>query len=89
MKDFELLKRTYPVSEINRNCDGFLYIFENTNAEERQELDINDDELQKIIKVGEKYIYQVAIECDEFKIMFLSFKNYEIIRKKLFKFNDE
>ena len=88
MKDFELLKRTYPVSEINRNCDGFIFIIDNTTTEERKELKINARELQRVIKKDEKYIYQVAKEYGEFKIMFLSFSNYEIIRKKLFKFDE-
>ena len=75
MKDFELLKRTYPVSEFNRNCDGFVYILDNTTTEE--------------IKEGEKYIYQVAKEGKEFKAMCLSFSNYAIIRKHIFGIDDE
>lgn len=89
MKDFELLKRTYPISQFNRNCDGFGYILDNTTTEERKELKINARELQHIIKTDEKYIYQVAKEGREFKIMCLCFSNYEIIRKKMFKFEDE
>lgn len=89
MKDFELLKRTYPISQFNRNCDGFGYILDNTTTEERKEWKINARELQRIIKADEKYIYQVAKEGREFKIMCLCFNNYEIIRKKMFKFEDE
>ena len=89
MKDFELLKRTYPVSEFDRNCDGFVYILDNTTTEERKELKINARELQREIKAGEKYIYQVAKENGEFKIMCLCFSNYAIIRKKIFGFEDE
>jgi hypothetical protein len=88
MKDFELLKRTYPVSEIDRYCDGLEYIANNSTIEERNEWDIHLDGLQKVIKRGEKYIYQVAKEGKEFKTMCLCFNNYEIIRKKIFKLED-
>lgn len=88
--DFVLLKRTYPVSETDRYCDGYLYILDNTTVEERMELKINiREDLQREIKAGEKYIYQVGKINGVFKTMCLSFKNYEIIRKKLFKFEDE
>ena len=88
MKDFDLLKRTYPISEIDRLCDGYNYIVANSTIEERQEWGI-DLNLQKVIMAGEKYIYQVAKEGREFKTMCLCFKNYEIIRKKIFKFDDD
>lgn len=89
MKDFELLKRTYPVSECDRSCDGYDYIINNSTEEERKEWQINAKELQQVIKVGEKYIYQVAKENEVFKVMCLCFKNYEIIRKNIFKLEDE
>lgn len=89
MKDFELLKRTYPISEVDRYCDGYEYIMKNSSVEERIEWGITDKELQKIIVEGEKYIYQVAKEGKEFKTMCLCFKNYEIIRKKIYKFEDD
>jgi len=89
MKDFELLKRTYPVSEFNRICDGFAYILDNTTPEERKEWKINARELQREIKVGEKYIYQVAKDNGVFKIMCLCFTNYAIIRKHIFGMEDE
>ena len=89
MKDFELLKRTYPVSQHERFCDGYDYIMKNSTPEERKEWEINENELQKTIKEGEKYIYQVAKENGEFKIMCLCFTNYAIIRKKIFKFEDD
>lgn len=88
-KDFELLKRTYPVSEFDRFCDGYDYIMKNSTLEERMEWGINENELQRIIKEGEKYIYQVAKEAKEFKFMCLCFKNYEIIRKNIFKFEED
>lgn len=89
MKDFELLKRTYPTSEYDRICEGYLYILDNTTTEQRMELKINARELQREIKKGEKYIYQVAKENGVFKTMSLCFSNYEIIRKKLYKLDDE
>jgi len=88
-KTFELLKRTYPVSEFDRSCDGYEYIMNNSTAELRQALGINEDELQSVIQAGEKYIYQVAKEGNKFKTMCLCFKNYEIIRTKIFGFEDE
>ena len=89
MNDFELLKRTYPVSLYERFCDGYDYILKNSTADERNEWEININELQRVIKVGEKYIYQVAKEGKEFKTMCLCFSNYAIIRKKIFKLDDE
>ena len=89
MKDFELLKRTYPVSEFERNCDGSLYILDNTTTKERKKWKINAKELQRVIKADEKYIYQVAKEHGVFKIMSMSFENYAIIRKHIFKLEDE
>ena len=89
MKEFELLKRTYPVSEFDRICDGFVFILDNTTSEERKEWKINAKELQKEIKEGEKYIYQVAKVGKEFKILSMCFSNYAIIRKRIFGFEDE
>lgn len=88
MKDFELLKRTYPVSEYDRYCDGYDFIIKNSTPEERQDWKIKDNEIKRIIKAGEKYIYQVAKEGREFKTMCMCFENYAIIRKKIFKFED-
>jgi hypothetical protein len=89
MKDFELLKRTYPISEFDRPCDGYDYILKHTTPEERLEWGIWMHELQRRIVVGEKYIYQVAKEGQEFKTMYLCFANYAIIRKHIFKQEDE
>ena len=89
MKDFELLKRIYPVSEFTRNCDGYIYIMNNTSAEERKAWDINSKELRQEIKTGEKYIYQVAKEQHVFKIMSMCYPNYAIIRKHIFGIDDE
>jgi len=89
MKDFELLKRTYPVSECDRPCDGYDYIMKNSTEDERLEWGLDMNELQRVIKEGEKYIYQVAKEGSEFKTMYLCFTNYAIIRKKIFKLDDD
>jgi len=89
MRDFELLKRTYPVSEFDRNCDGFFYILDNTTTNERKEWRINARELQREIKAGEKYIYQVAKDNGVFRIMSMCFSNYAIIRKHIFGLDDE
>ena len=89
MLNFQLLKRTYPISQCDRYCDGYDFIIKNSSESERQEWNVNINELQRVIKSGEKYIYQVAKEGKDFKIMCLCFKNYEIIRKNIFKLDDE
>jgi hypothetical protein len=89
MKEFELLKRTYPVSRYDRLCDGYDYVLKNSTEEERKGWELDIDGLQRIIKKDEKYIYQVAKENEEFKIMCLCFSNYAIIRKFIFKLEDE
>jgi hypothetical protein len=88
MKEFELLKRTYPISEFERLCDGYDYIIKNSSEEERELWGIDGNDLQRVIKAGEKYIYQVAKEGQEFKTMCLCFENYAIIRKLIYKLND-
>lgn len=89
MNSFVLLKRTYPVSKCERYCDGYDYILKNSTPEEREEWGVIDTKLQKFINEGEKYIYQVAKEDDEFKIMCLCFKNYAIIRKNIYKLDED
>jgi hypothetical protein len=89
VKDFELLKRTYPVSEFDRFCDGYDFIMQNSTPEERKEWCVNLTELQRVINEGEKYIYQVAKEGKEFKVLCLCFSNYAIIRKHIFKLDDD
>ena len=88
MQDFELLKRTYPISLYERLCDGYDYIINNSTIEERKEWGVDINDLQRTIKAGEKYIYQVAKEKGNFKILCLCFENYSIIRKKMFRFED-
>jgi hypothetical protein len=89
MKDFELLKRTYPISELNRVCDGYAFILDNTTPEERIEWEIDINDLQLVIKKDERYIYEVAKEGILFKVKSLSFSNYAIIRKHIFGIDDE
>lgn len=89
MKKFELLKRTYPISNFDRLCDGYEYIMKNTTKKERENNNIDDHMLQKVIKRGEKYMYQVAKENGIFKIMHLSFNNFEIIRRNVYGLHDE
>ena len=88
-KDFILLKRTYPISKYDRYCDGYVYIMNNTTKEERENWGINDNNLQRIIKKGEKYMYEVGKENGIFKTMAISFSNYAIIRKYIFKLDDD
>ena len=88
MKGFELLKRTYPVSQCERYCDGYEYIMKNSSSEERKSWRIDENSLQRVIKEGEKYIYQVAKEGEEFKTLCLCFENYAIIRKWIYKLSD-
>ena len=88
-KDFDLLKRTYPVSQYNRVCDGYDYILKHTTRKERRNWKIKKNTLQRIISVDEKYIYQVAKEDDDFKTMCLCYSNYAIIRKHIFGLEDE
>jgi len=88
MKSFELLKRTYPVSQFNRNCDGWSYIDNHSTIKERKEWGVDLNKLQRTIVIDEKYIYQVAKEGVEFKIMTMCFSNYAIIRKHIFGIDD-
>ena len=88
-RDFDLLKRTYPISEFDRYCDGYEYILKHTTPRLRRKLNIKKNKLQRVIKGGEKYIYQVAKEEGEFRTMCLCFSNYAIIRKHIFGIDDE
>ena len=87
--DFELLKRTYPISEFDRVCDGYQYILDNTTPKQRRKWGIVKRKLRLRIRKGEKYIYQVAKEGIEFKTMCLSFENYTIIRKYIYGISDD
>lgn len=85
---FILLKQTFPISQYDRKCDGYDYIINITTPEERKRLNIDENDLQKTILSGERYLYRVGKENNEFKSMSISLKNFEIIRKKIYKFND-
>lgn len=87
--NFVLLKRTYPISQQNRFCDGYDYILKNTTPRERRKWEIKKKSLQQIIKDGEKYMYLVGKEDGEFQYLCVCFPNYEIIRKHLFGLEDE
>ena len=76
MKNFILLKRTFTVSKFDRHCDGYYYIMNNSTKEERISWGIIDEDLQMIIKEGEKYIYEVGKENGIFKTMSICFDNY-------------
>lgn len=89
MKNFQLLKQTFPISQIDRNCDGYEYIINNTTKEERKKCGIDDNKLQKIIKIGEKYLYRVGKINNEFKTMCIALSNFEVLRKNYFKTSDE
>ena len=67
-KQFELLKRTFPTSQFERICDGYKFILDNTTPSDREKWGIDEKVLQRKIKRGEKYIYQVAKEGKEFKL---------------------
>lgn len=86
--NFVLLKQSFPVSDIERECDGYNYLMKNTTLEERLKLNINDIELQEFISEGERYMYRVGKENGIFKTMHISLKNFEILRKKYFIFKD-
>ena len=90
IKEFVLLKRTYPVSQTNRVCDGYLYILDNTAPKQRKEWKINARELQREIRKGERYIYEVGKESYRiFNAKYICFSNFAIIRKHIFKTDDE
>ena len=86
-KKFELLKQTFPISQFDRECDAYQYIIDNIEEEKRKELGIND--LQQVIKEGEKYLYRVGKENGKFKYLCFSLTNFEIIRKYYYLFSDE
>jgi len=88
MNKFELLKQVYYNSNYDRYCDGYKVIIETLSPEKREELGIDDTDLQEIIKEGEKYLYRVAKENGKFKYMAISLKSFEIIRKYYEYFKD-
>jgi hypothetical protein len=89
MAEFILLKRTYPISTIERECDGYIYLAEKTTEEQRKEWGVDLNNLRKTIKENEKYMYQVGKEDGNFKVFSMSFDNYRIIRKFIYGIADE
>lgn len=89
MQDFVLLKRTYPISTSEKECDAYKYLVSNTTEEERKEWGVDLSQLKQIIKENEKYIYQVGIENGQFKTFSSCFENYAIIRKFIYGIADE
>jgi len=91
--NFSFLKRTYPISNFDRKCDGFTYIVENTTEEQRKELDIDLNILKQTISKGEKYMYEVGKfgtkKKQGFEAKYISLENFEIIRKKIFGTKDD
>ena len=94
MNKFALLKRIYPISKFDRECDGYKYIIENTTEEQRNSLGIEINKLKKMILTGEKYIYEVGKFGDKknienFQTKYISLENFELIRKKILQTNDD
>ena len=87
--DFVLLKRTYPISQFDRYCDGFDYILDNSTWLERRKWGVKKNKLQRVIKEGEKYMYIVGKEHGEFRYVCVCFPDYEIIRKHFCGFKDD
>jgi hypothetical protein len=84
MQNFILLKKTYPISLFERECDAYKFIVEHTTESQRSEWGITLNSLKKTILPNEKYIYQVGKELGNFKVLCCSFENFIIIRKHLF-----
>lgn len=89
MNEFTLLKRTYPINTLERECDAYKHLMENTTQEQRLSWGIVDADLKSTIKENEKYIYQVGKVKGEFQTVSYSFENYGIIRKYIFGIADE
>jgi hypothetical protein len=80
MKEFVLLKQTFPISEHDRYCDLYLHL------KEVGGVDMND--FNEIIRDGEKYLYRVGKEKGKFKTMHISLHNFEVSKKKYSLFKD-
>lgn len=89
MEEFLLLKRTYPISTTERECDAYKFLIENTTEDQRNEWGIDSKSLKTIIKENEKYIYQVGKENGQFRTFSSCFENYAIIRKFIYGIVDE
>lgn len=88
MNNFILLKRTYPISMVKRDCDGYEYIKKNYSHDDLIRYNISYDTIQKFIEKGEKYIYLVGKENGKFITLHVSMLNFQMIRKNIFKNKD-
>lgn len=89
MKEFIHLKRTYPISQYERECDAYKYLIENTTEEQRIGWGISLNKLKQTILPQEKYIYQAGLEEGTFKTMSSSFENFAIVREFIFGIKDK
>lgn len=89
MNDFQHLKRTYPISQFERECDAYKFLIENTTEDQRIEWGIDTKSLKKTILPNEKYIYQAGKEHGEFKTMCSSFQNFALVREFIFGIKDK
>jgi len=89
MKEFIHLKRTYPTSQYERDCDAYKYLIENTTEEQRAGWGIDTTKLRKTILPNEKYIYQAGKDNDQFKTMCSSFENFALVREFIFGIKDK
>lgn len=89
MQDFIHLKKTYPASMHERECDAYNFFIKNTTEEQRKEWGVDISTLKQTIKPYEKYIYQAAKENGNFKTFSSSFENFALVRKFIFGIKDE
>lgn len=89
MNGFLHLKRTYPISKYERECDAYKYLIENTTEQQRTDWGIITSKLREFIQPNEKYIYQAGIENGVFKTMGSSFENFALVREFIFGIKDE
>jgi hypothetical protein len=89
MKDFVHLKRTYPISQYERECDAYKFLMENSTEEQRNAWGVSTNKLKKTILPNEKYIYQAGLDNGTFKTMSSSFDNFAIVREYIFGIKDK
>lgn len=89
MISFLHLKRTYPISEFDRECDAYKFFMEHSTPTQRAEWGIDDSKLKTTIKANEKYIYQVGKQGDQLKTMYSSYENFALVREFIFGIKDE
>lgn len=89
MKGFIHLKRTYPISQYERDCDAYKYLLEHSTEEQRINWGISTNKLRKTILPQEKYIYQAGLEEGSFKTMSSSFENFALVREFIFGIKDK